>query len=467
MSPARFRYDAGVFMRFIHYSLAAFAAVAAFALTTPAFAQVFEGEAAALYMTRADRDSNANALVKQGPNNIFTNGDVDLDWELGAEARFGARDGMWGVEVGGFFLGKQTNSATFVGNGALLQIQTTPITAYGLPAGDTLTATNTARIRGINANLTFTPNSTVTLFIGPRFIRLNESFDLFGNFTSVGTNQRDAWHTKNNMFGGQIGVRTNIFDLLGVSLGGLTLDGDLAVSLLRNKITSKFRSSVTGVQSANAASATATDVSLGFDLGVDLGYEIAQGVKVFAGYNLMYLRDVAKAADQMRSTGSYAGLAVPPTLGIRTDDILYHGFRAGIKIAFGEEAEPEPAPVAEPAPAPAPVPEPARNYLVFFDWDSTVLTQASLDIIADAAEAAKAGGTTQIDVTGHADKSGSDEYNLGLSRRRAEVVVAELVRLGVDAGEIAAFAKGETDPLVPTADGVREPQNRRVQIVLN
>ncbi len=451
-------------MRFIHYSLAAFAAVVAFALTTPAFAQVFEGEAAALYMTRADRDSNANALVKQGPNNIFTNGDVDLDWQLGAEARFGARDGMWGVEVGGFFLGKETNSATFAGNNASLQMQTTP-TTYPLGAGMPLTATNSARIRGINANVTFTPISTVTLFIGPRFIRLNESFDLFANF-DAGPFERDILHTRNNMFGGQIGARTNIFDLLGVSLGGLTLDGDLAVSLLRNKIKTNFGVNVSGVQ-AQRISATATDISLGFDLGVDLGYEITQGVKVFAGYNLMYLRDVAKAADQVRSTGIYNALAL--TLGIRTDDILYHGFRAGIKIAFGEEAEPEPepAPVAEPAPAPAPVPEPARNYLVFFDWDSTVLTQASLDIIADAAEAAKAGGTTQIDVTGHADKSGSDEYNLGLSRRRAEVVVAELVRLGVDAGEIAAFAKGETDPLVPTADGVREPQNRRVQIVLN
>ena len=52
-----------------------------------------------------------------------------------------------------------------------------------------------------------------------------------------------------------------------------------------------------------------------------------------------------------------------------------------------------------------------------------------------------------------------------LSQRRAEAIKAELVKNGVPANEISVVAKGESQPLVPTADGVREPQNRRVQIV--
>ena len=73
---------------------------------------------------------------------------------------------------------------------------------------------------------------------------------------------------------------------------------------------------------------------------------------------------------------------------------------------------------------------------------------------------------TRLTVTGHTDTVGSDAYNMRLSRRRALSVQKELVRDGVPAGEIAIFAKGKRELLVPTADGVKEPQNRRVQIVL-
>ena len=69
-------------------------------------------------------------------------------------------------------------------------------------------------------------------------------------------------------------------------------------------------------------------------------------------------------------------------------------------------------------------------------------------------------------MAGHADRSGSPAYNQRLSQRRADNVAAELVRQGVSRNEIVVSAYGETRPLVPTADGVREPQNRRVEIVL-
>ncbi|MBX6747532.1 MAG: OmpA family protein, partial [Acetobacteraceae bacterium] len=71
-----------------------------------------------------------------------------------------------------------------------------------------------------------------------------------------------------------------------------------------------------------------------------------------------------------------------------------------------------------------------------------------------------------IEVAGHADRSGTPQYNMRLSRRRAETVAAELVRHGISRNEITIEAFGESRPLVPTADGVREPQNRRVEIVL-
>ena len=108
----------------------------------------------------------------------------------------------------------------------------------------------------------------------------------------------------------------------------------------------------------------------------------------------------------------------------------------------------------------------ARTYLVFFDWDKYNLTERAKQIITEAAGAARKTQTTRIEVAGHADRSGTPAYNMGLSRRRADAVAAELVRQGIAKNEIAVSYFGESRPLVPTADGVREPQNRRVEIVL-
>jgi len=73
---------------------------------------------------------------------------------------------------------------------------------------------------------------------------------------------------------------------------------------------------------------------------------------------------------------------------------------------------------------------------------------------------------TRIAVTGYTDLAGTAQYNQRLSERRAASVRAELVRLGIPADEIATVGRGENDPVVKTADGVREPRNRRVEIVL-
>jgi len=104
--------------------------------------------------------------------------------------------------------------------------------------------------------------------------------------------------------------------------------------------------------------------------------------------------------------------------------------------------------------------------LVFFDWDKSDLTPRAIDVIAQAASASHTQQTTSIDVSGYTDTSGTPTYNLGLSRRRAQSVAAQLVTDGVSQSEISIEAYGETHLLVPTGPGVREPQNRRVQIVL-
>jgi len=132
---------------------------------------------------------------------------------------------------------------------------------------------------------------------------------------------------------------------------------------------------------------------------------------------------------------------------------------------------PPPAPpvvseAAPPPPPPAPPPPMVRQFMVFFDFDKSNLTKEAREIVARAVTTATQTGAARIVVTGHTDTVGSRRYNQALSERRANAVKSEMVRLGMNASEIATVGKNFSDPLVPTGPGVREPQNRRAVIDL-
>ncbi|HTJ62698.1 MAG TPA: TonB-dependent receptor, partial [Alphaproteobacteria bacterium] len=140
-------------------------------------------------------------------------------------------------------------------------------------------------------------------------------------------------------------------------------------------------------------------------------------------------------------------------------------FGATVKYRFGGPSAETEAPPAAYVPPPVQPPAAPRSYLVFFDFNKSDLTAQAREIVDQAAHNAGPAHVTQLTVTGHTDTVGSDAYNMRLSRRRAESVAAQLEKDGIPSSEIAIVAKGKRDLLVPTTDGVREPQNRRVQIV--
>ena len=154
--------------------------------------------------------------------------------------------------------------------------------------------------------------------------------------------------------------------------------------------------------------------------------------------------------------------------------ITYHTQNVLLSLVFhfGPGGEPRPVPAAA-APAPpafvpaaAPTPPLVRNYLVFFDFDQAILTPAGRQVVESAADSYKATGSARIDLTGYSDLAGPAAYNLNLSRRRGDAVRDYLVKLGVPTSVITVTARGKENPRVPTPDGVREPENRRVEIVL-
>ena len=181
------------------------------------------------------------------------------------------------------------------------------------------------------------------------------------------------------------------------------------------------------------------------------------GLALTAEYRFMGL-----VGDRTYSGTNVAGGVVSPT-SFKTDHDYNHTFLLGVRYNFGQT--PPPAPMA-PAPTPAPAVQPARSYLVFFDWDKATLTARARQIIHEAAENSTRVKYTQIEVNGYTDTSGTPKYNMGLSLRRANAVAAELVRDGVPKGAIAIQGFGETHLLVPTGPNVREPQNRRVEIII-
>jgi outer membrane protein OmpA-like peptidoglycan-associated protein len=193
------------------------------------------------------------------------------------------------------------------------------------------------------------------------------------------------------------------------------------------------------------------------------GYQGIAGVRYMINPALALDVDYRYLATPDFTLKSKSGGGHPATLGgvsyrtgYNTQNIV-----ASLTMMFGA-----PPPAAPPPAPPAPPPPPTHQvYLVFFDWDKYNITPEGMQILEAAAAHWKAGGAVQIQVTGYTDLSGPPGYNQRLSERRANAVATVLERLGIPRNDMMVAGRGMNDPRVPTPLGVREPQNRRVEIV--
>jgi len=129
------------------------------------------------------------------------------------------------------------------------------------------------------------------------------------------------------------------------------------------------------------------------------------------------------------------------------------------------------------APSPSPPPPPpmgqlppppiaaGNTFIVFFDWNRSWISPAGMSVLQQAANAYRTMGNVRVQVTGYTDTSGSYRYNQRLSERRAYHVAEALSRMGVPWAAMVITGRGETNLRVPTGPGVREPQNRRVEVI--
>jgi outer membrane protein OmpA-like peptidoglycan-associated protein len=230
-----------------------------------------------------------------------------------------------------------------------------------------------------------------------------------------------------------VGARTNITQNIGL-VGAI--DGALLIA--------GFRENAGGIASA---SYTRLVPQVGGELGVQYRFDGMPSLAVTAGARVEATFNVATTVNT--ATGA-----------VTRGNLIEVG--PFVRLSYNLHAPNGAPPMAPPPPAPGGT----KNYMVFFDFDRSNITDTAAGTIRQAATDAKAGRSTRIGVTGHADRAGSDAYNMALSLRRANAVKDALVREGIPATAIAVVGRGESQPLVQTADGVREPQNRRVEIVL-
>ena len=134
-----------------------------------------------------------------------------------------------------------------------------------------------------------------------------------------------------------------------------------------------------------------------------------------------------------------------------------------IGFRYGYE-DPPVAPVVVP---PTVVPPAPKTFIIFFGFNKCNITAEADAVLSEAAAAAKSSGSASVRIVGHTDTVGSNSYNQKLSECRANAAKANLVGKGVSDGAISTSGKGESELMVQTGDGVKEPQNRRATVDLN
>jgi OOP family OmpA-OmpF porin len=181
-----------------------------------------------------------------------------------------------------------------------------------------------------------------------------------------------------------------------------------------------------------------------------VSYRLDDRFKLFADYRHMEM------ADPMLDIPALPGDA----LEIEKADT---SLMLGVRFDLQQDAKASTPPVEEEK---GPVAEEPKQFIVFFGFNKSSLTAEAARVVHEAATTAKKNGSASLLIVGHTDTSGSPVYNMKLSMRRAQAVKDSLMAHGIDAGMISTAGRGESELLVQTGDGVKEPQNRRATIDL-
>lgn len=228
----------------------------------------------------------------------------------------------------------------------------------------------------------------------------------------------------------------------------------------------RMTQSFVALAGSSATSGAQSNILVGPTAGAGFEYAVVPNVSIGAEYRFSdYGRDtfnlgVTNICNTCGAGGTPINAAASGRTGLETNAFLFK-----INFHFAAPPPPPPTPVAAPVPPPPPPPK-ARVFLVYFDFDRYDLTKEGRLVIEEAAKTFHEGGYARIELTGYTDLAGTQEYNLRLSQRRANTVADAMARLNVPRQAMNVRWRGKENPRVATPDGVRDPDNRRVEIVM-
>jgi len=290
-----------------------------------------------LRMTRQDPDATPLVSVA-APGDVLDASDFSFGWSSGIAGRAGIIFCNIGFEVGGFWISPMSSflDDLFLGDPDV-EIETNPLTdVFGVSA---VTGYNETRVWGLDANVVVQLNPNVLLFAGAAFIELADilEIDVISDQTPTSFADGDGfglytWTAQNLMVGPQVGVR-GMFGPL--TPGSFFLGVDVGAGLLFNFI----RNDLLVDRSALLGDLTGTDSAFSIVPMVRgaarVGFQVTSNIAITAGYQALWLGNVALAPDQVAETGD---LNIPGpdtvTLGTATNDFFSHGIEIGIRLRF-------------------------------------------------------------------------------------------------------------------------------------
>jgi outer membrane protein OmpA-like peptidoglycan-associated protein len=181
----------------------------------------------------------------------------------------------------------------------------------------------------------------------------------------------------------------------------------------------------------------------------------------------------AMASDKLPKPRGPAAAPAPATAPVETPDPSTEPLPDSFAPPTASASEAAPPATQPPSPAPATMAGgpnasmiPDYPFVLFFEWDSADLSAGGAEVLDNVADKYRRIGG-RVTISGYTDKSGAGDYNRDLSQRRVGVVRAYLASKDIPSSAIATQAFGETKAVVDTADGMREPQNRRVEVMVS
>jgi outer membrane protein OmpA-like peptidoglycan-associated protein len=291
--------------------------------------------------------------------------------------------------------------------------------------------------------------------------------------TNIGNNDVAGWLEQSNVHSNYYRFGLGLGADMGLPFPGLTWInyGSASLDVVRSHFDAAERFVCTDCPPpapGNAASGSKSGIGTHLNVYTGLRHEEGPSFSEFLVVGAQYISNVPYIVYPTLGSGGILGTGLSTTNAngpshlANTHQINY-GIMLGLNARFGVPAAPPAA--APPAPPPAAVAPQKQVFIVFFEFDKSSLTPDGRKVV-DAAAAAFKSGKSNVAIAGYTDLAGTQQYNLALSKRRADTVKAGLVRDGVPAAAIEERWFGKQNPRVPTADGVREPQNRRVEVTM-